>query len=283
MPVSDAATPEDFLRHLVVESTGEDRFSARCAPAWPGRAFGGQLAAHSLQAAATTVPDTMRPWSLHIVFHAPVRSLEPVGYEVSRVKDGRSVSTRQVRVVQDDKLRATALMVFGAPGDGPQHQFHRPPTTAPEDLQPEEWVLDPTIVPADADFAALGYPAHPLFEVRVVPETASGARHAWIRVRPTIPHDELTSASTLCAMADLNLGTTALAPHGGRAQATDLQLGAIELALWFTSRADVNNWTLFAQDTPFGGDGHALAYGIFYNSDGNVSAVTLQNSLMRRS
>lgn len=283
--MTDQATTQDFLARLDVQMLGPDRFSATCLPAWPGRAFGGQLAAHALQAAARTVDTALVPWSLHTHFHAPVRTLEPVEYVVETVKSGRTLASRRVQVLQDDKLRASALALFGVEGDGPSHQFDVPDTTPPEELTSDDWILDHSIVAEDADFDALGYPPLPLLEVRSVPLTPTAddpyARQVWMRTIPELPSDTLTTASVLCAFADLTLGTTALAPHGGRAQSADLQMGALELAMWFTAPARLHEWTLCAESTAFAGGGHGLAHGVFFNSEQRVSAIAIQNALMR--
>lgn len=279
---------DDFLSRFSVVPEGDDHFSGQCFPGWPGRAFGGQLAAQSLHAAALTAPEGMDPWSMSIYFHAPVKSNEPIDYEVTRIKDGKTTATRMVRLNQDGRHRDTAMVLFGRPGEGPEHHFSRPVATPPEDLAPVDRIIDPNVVPPDADFEALGYPAEALIEMRVAepdPELGDEAaqyRPAWMRVIPPIPTDALTSAMTLCYLCDITLGTTALEPHGGRAGTTDLQLGAIELALWFTGSASLNNWSLFSQETSFAGGGHGLSHGIFYDSNGRVVAVAGQNALMRR-
>ena len=276
---------DDFLRRFEVEAAGGDHFGGTCYPGWPGKAFGGQLAAQALHSAARTAPEGMDPWSTSIYFHAPVRSNEPIDYEVVRIKDGKTTATRQVRVNQDGKLRATSMTLFGRPGSGPEHRASRPLATPPDDLPAVERIIDPTVVPADADFDALGYPTEALVELRVDtpnddPES-SLFRQVWMRVVPDIPQDALTGAMTLCYLCDITLGTTALEPHGGRSATTDLQLGAIELALWFTGPAALNDWSLFSQETSFAGGGHGLSHGLFYDSRGHLVAVAGQNALMR--
>ena len=276
---------EDFLRRFEVTTAGSDHFTGTCFPGWPGKAFGGQLAAQALHAAALTAPEGMDPWSTSIYFHAPVRSNEPIDYEVVRIKDGKTTATRQVRVNQDGKLRATSMSLFGRPGEGPEHRVSRPPATPPHDLPAIDRIIDPTVVPPDADFEALGYPTEALVELRVdTPGDADEARlfrQVWMRVVPDIPQDAHTGAMTLCYLCDITLGTTALEPHGGRAATTDLQLGAIELALWFTGPAALNDWSLFSQETSFAGGGHGLSHGLFYDSHGRLVAVAGQNALMR--
>ena len=312
------ADAREFLARLAVTQLETDIFSGTCSPAWPGRAFGGQLAAQSLQAAAATRGDSnMHPWSLHMYFHAPVRANEPAQYTVDRIRDGRTTATRGVRVIQDGKHRATAMVLFGTSAAGPTHQYAPPETLPPHLIAPEERLVHPTIVPPDADFAALGYPVESLVELRIVessitdaapdadphsdtdpsarPNTAAEDHHdattarkidfsrqVWIRVLPDLPDDPITSATTMTYLADVTLGTTALTPHGGRWATTDLQLGAVELALWFTGPARLSDWTLFTQDTAFTGRGHGLAHGVFYNSEGELCGLAMQNALMRR-
>lgn len=274
---------DEFLARLTVSPTHEDEFTSTCQPAWPGRAFGGQLAAQSLQAAAHTAQDK-NPWSLHVYFHAPVKALEPVDYRVERVKDGRTLATRRVRIEQHGRLRATAIVLFGVPGEGPSHQYQRPETVPVEQLPPVERLIHPTIVPLDADLDALGYPQEALVELRRVtpqPGDVPFSRKVWMRIVPDLPTDPVTVASSLAYLCDISLGTTALEPHGGREATTDLQLGAIELGLWFTGPARLHEWTLFSQFSAFSGGGHGIAHGVFYNSDGDVAAVAMQNALLR--
>lgn len=270
---------DDFLGRLAVSPIGADRFQGVCHPAWPGRAFGGQLAAQSVTAAAGTVAG-MDPWSLHIYFHAPVRSNEPVEYQVERVKQGRTLASRRVLIEQDSSLRASATVLFGAPGEGPRHQFQQPDVSAPDTVAARERFIDTTILPLAADWEQLGYPQHALVDLRALP--GDGESHdVWLRVLASLPDDPVTVAATFAYLSDICLGTTALEPHGGRSNSGDLQLGALELGLWFTAGARLDEWTLFSTYTGFAGGGHALAHGVFYNSDGEVAAAAIQNALMR--
>lgn len=271
---------DEIIAALAVTPTSEDRFAGTSYPAWPGRAFGGLLAAQSLDAAARTTAAGLEPWSLHIHFHAPVRANVPADYVVRRIKDGHSLASRHVAIEQDGRLRASAMALFGAARQGPRHQYERPDTPAPELLTSEPRILHTTIVPPDADADALGYPAVTPIEMRIVRD-ANATSRVWLRTTAPVPSDPLTVAKTLCCFADLTLGTTALEPHGGRDATTDLQLGAVELALWFTGPAQVDEWTLFSQESSFAGGGHGLAHGVFFNSAGDVCALALQDALMR--
>lgn len=278
----DPAT--EFLGRLTVTPDGEDRFAGTCHPGWPGRAFGGQVAAQALQAAAATVDGMgMEPWSIHTYFHAPVASGAPARYEVLRIKDGRTLASRQVRVVQEGRLRVTAMALFGVPGTGPDHQWGAPDVAPPQAFPPEDRLIHPTVAPVDTDFAGLGYPDESRVDLRITRDEADATGHvpAWMRVTVDLPADPVTSASTLCYLSDITLGTTALGPHGGRDATTHLQLGAMELALWFARPVPPGTWVLFQLGTAFAGGGHGLAHAVVYDQAGEVVAIAAQNALMR--
>lgn len=278
----------EFLNRFKVEALGDSRFTAECHPAWPGRAFGGQLAAQSLMAAAATVQDSAKePASLHICFTAPVQSGVPIVYAVESLKEGKTLATRLVRILQNDVLRATANILFSSAADGPSHESQRPEVTAPEYLPSEERLIHPTIAPIDADFEAMGYPMDSMIELKIERKKHQNegledyAQKAWMRVSTELPIDALISASVLAYLSDITLGTTLLEAHGGRSKTTDLQLGAIELALWFFKPTTPSDWILFSQNAPFAGRGRGAAYGAFRNQQGELCAVAFQNALMR--
>src|SRR6201986_1331912 len=65
------------------------------------RVFGGQVAGQALVAAARTVEDRSRMvHSLHAYFLRPGDPTVPILYEVDRIRDGRSFTTRRVVAVQ---------------------------------------------------------------------------------------------------------------------------------------------------------------------------------------
>ena len=277
-----------LLSRFTVTPVSDGVFTGTCHPAWPGKAFGGQIAAQLLQSAAATADAALHPWSIHTIFHSPIASGEPIDYRVVDLKSGRTVASRQVLAEQGGSLRASAVVVLGSPASGPVHQITRPEAVGPEDAQRVERLLTAAILPPDVDYVALGYPVEAMFELRVaqtpehVAQADSFGTRTWMRTLESLPDDPLTVATALCYLSDVTLGTAAIEPHGGRESNPDLQFGAVELALWFTGRARLDEWTLFSQDSSFAGSGHALAHGGFFNSDGELCAVALQHALMRQ-
>ena len=69
----------------------------------PPRVFGGQVAGQALVAAGRTVPADRGVHSLHAYFIRPGDPAIPIVYEVDRVRDGRSFTTRRVMAIQHGK------------------------------------------------------------------------------------------------------------------------------------------------------------------------------------
>lgn len=284
--MSDPSATREFLDRLAVDHIDGDRFSGTCHPAWPGRAFGGQVLAKALRAAArTTLDDAMQPVSVHAYFHAPVAAGQVAHFEVDRVRDGRSFATRRVSVTQDARLLVTVMVLLGQPGEGPDHQKEAPVVPSPDVLTAEERLIPEVILPADTDFDALGYPSDGQVDLRVIDDDTSAAgtrRPTWMRAKVDLPDDPLIGAALLCYLSDITLGTTALEPHGGREATTDMQLGALELSLWFLRPVPTRDWMLFDFTSPAAGAGRALAQGVVYDATGVAIAFAVQGSLLRR-
>ena len=99
------------------------------------RVFGGQVAAQSLMAAGRTV-ETGRPHSLHAYFLRPGDPNVPILYEVDRIRDGRSFTTRRVVAIQHGRAIFNMSASFHVDETGLSHQFPMPDVPDPETLEP---------------------------------------------------------------------------------------------------------------------------------------------------
>ena len=91
MPASLA----DLISILDLETLGGDRFRGFSPPSGWQRVFGGQVVGQSLVAACRTVEGRL-PHSLHAYFILPGDPAVPIEYDVARLRDGGSFSTRRV-------------------------------------------------------------------------------------------------------------------------------------------------------------------------------------------
>ena len=82
------------------------------------RVFGGQVAGQALVAAARTVDADRRVHSLHAYFLRPGDPTVPILYEVDRIRDGRSFTTRRVVAIQHGRPIFNLSASFHVPRGG---------------------------------------------------------------------------------------------------------------------------------------------------------------------
>lgn len=284
--MTDGAGDHDFINRLTLVPIDRDIFTGICHSGAPMRAFGGQIAAQSLMAAGATVGDASRHvHSLHGYFLRPGRTKESITYLVDRPRDGRSFSTRFVRAVQDGETIFMMTASFALTDPGPTHQFTAPTIATPSSL-PGSRIAD-TVPTEIRERRRLDYPEEQLFELRFVEDEHETLplvddryeRTTWVRITQPLPDDPLTQACALTYLSDLTMVGTAIAPHHKFREG--LQLASIDHAMWFHAPVRVDEWLLFAQDTPVANAGHGLARGLFYDTKGVLVASVVQESLMR--
>src|SRR5580765_5181279 len=98
------------------------------------RVFGGQVAGQALVAAARTVAPGRSVHSLHAYFLRPGDPTVPILYEVDRIRDGRSFTTRRVVAVQHGRAIFNLQSSFQVPEAGLEHEDPMPDVPPPESL-----------------------------------------------------------------------------------------------------------------------------------------------------
>jgi acyl-CoA thioesterase-2 len=273
-----APTFDDILK---LDQVGEDVFEGSTPPgafAAAGPAiFGGQLVAQALLAAGQTAPDKIRH-SLHAYYARPGDVAQPVTYEVARVRDGRSFSTRQVTARQRGAVVLLFIASFKHPEAGPAHQGEMPKAPSPDDPQINSgrpfWDV-PTIQGVPMELrrvvpAALPAPAgHP------------PVQRFWFRAKAPIAGGEAMQAAALAYISDLALLATPMLPHSDAFVAGKGVSSSIDHALWFHRPTDVGEWHLFDQNSPTADDARGLALGSIWRADGTLVATAAQEGLMR--
>jgi acyl-CoA thioesterase-2 len=287
--------PRDLLQSfaqlrqvLELERVGPDRFRGGNEPNRFGRLFGGQVIAQALTAAARTVEERL-PHSLHAYFLKTGDPEVPVEFEVHRVRDGRAFATRRVLALQNGEAILTLAASFQREETGDEHQLPMPAVPPPESLRPAHeqvrdalasrmpgeaagrvWLESPPPVdwrPARSPSFLLRGPGEPHQEI-------------WFRFPAVASDDPLIHRVLLAYASDLSLLDVIARSHGlvpGRAM-----LASLDHALWFQRSARVDQWLLFAQESPSAAGARGLARGMIYTREGNLVASVAQEGLMRR-
>lgn len=276
-------TMSDLLAVLDLEPLEVDLFRGRSPETSLQRIFGGQVAAQALVAAGRTV-DAARPvHSLHAYFLRAGDTAAPVVYQVERIRDGGSFTTRRVVAVQHGRPIFFMSASFQVVEEGLDHQDPMPAGVPGPDELPD---LEARIATGHPVWSAVwrDWQAIDFRHVADSPFGGVGDRpgaHSpvWIRAAEPLPDDPLLHVCVLAYASDLTLLFSALAPHP--VTPLDLQMASIDHAMWFHRSFRADEWLLYDQESPSASGGRGLARGRVFTQDGRLVGSVVQEGLVR--
>ncbi len=252
----------------------------------PARVFGGQVAAQALIAAGRTVPSERRVHSLHSYFLRPGSPTQPIVYQVDRVRDGMSFTTRRVVAIQHGKPIFTMSASFQVDEPGVDHAVPMPAVPAPEALAG----YAERIAPIKERMAVWGRIPRP-FDIRYVDDPPWVSRLSgpqpqannkmWFRADGVLPDDELLHVCVLAYLSDLTLLYSVLATHALSAEFDRLQMASLDHAMWFHRPFRVDDWVLYDVSSPSASGARGLGTGRFFDQQGRLLATVVQEGLVR--
>jgi len=266
---SPEITDIDFVDLLTLEPHGPDTFVGRSARyPWGVRLFGGQVVAQALKAAASTVATDRPAHSLHAYFIRPGSHDEPVRYEVERLRDGRSFSTRQVVARQSAGAILNLSVSFQVPEDEADVQI----VTIPDVAGPDD--------PAhqDSSWGAL-------IDRRAV-DLSTGHVGYWIRLTADLGDDPIDAACGLAFMSDAAPSRAARSSHpdftGAWSDHRLFQGASLDHSMWFHRPCDPTGWHWFDTRSHGLSGGRGLVTGDVVAADGTQVATIAQQVLLLR-
>ncbi|MDT8914215.1 acyl-CoA thioesterase II [Amycolatopsis sp. PS_44_ISF1] len=248
----------------------------------PVRVFGGQVAGQALVAAGRTVPDERRVHSLHAYFIRGGDPSVPIVYEVDRIRDGRSFTTRRVVAVQHGKAIFSLSASFQKDEDGVGHADAMPDVPAPETLptfheRVEGLGLRFTDRPRPIDVRYVNEPPWVTRETGERPAT----NRVWMRADGTLPDQQLLHVCVLAYASDMTLLDSVLARHGVYWDDKNVLGVSLDHALWFHRPFRADDWLLYDCASPNAAGARGLATGRFFAQDGTLVATVVQEGLLR--
>ena len=279
--VTGQAALDELVGLLDLEQLERNLFRGVSPPHSPTRVFGGQVAGQALVAAGRTVEPERAVHSLHSYFLRPGDPRVPIVFDVERVRDGRSFTTRRVRAVQHGEVIFTLGASFQLPQRGVEHAEPPPPgVPAPEDL-PDlgEWLRGERTflsgVPRPLD---LRFVEAPLWTSRRGPATDQPQR-VWMRADGTLPHDPMLHVCLLTYASDLTLLASVLAPHP--LPMSQVAMASLDHAMWFHHPFRADEWLLYECRSPSASGSRGLATGRFFTRDGRLVVTAVQEGMVR--
>ncbi len=247
------------------------------------RVFGGQVAAQSLMAAGRTV-ESGRPHSLHAYFLRPGDPSVPILYDVDRIRDGRSFTTRRVVAIQHGRAIFHLSASFHADEPGMTHQFPMPEVPDPGSLESMETRLEP-YREALAEWFAKPHPIDQRY-IGELPFSRKASKEPiqrlWIRADGTLPDDPLLHACIATYASDMSLFDTMLAPHEVTWDDADFMGASLDHCMWFHRPFRADEWLLYDMDSPTAYGARGLARGFLFTQSGELAVSVVQEGLMRK-
>ncbi len=277
-----------LLSLLDLEQLEVNLFRGHSLPTGFTRVYGGQVLAQSVVAAQRTVEVPRSMHSMHAYFLLAGDPAAPIVYEVERVRDGGSFTTRRVKAVQHGQAIFVMSASFHKEEASFDHQTPMPDVPGPEELPSEEQLRAALLDRMPENLKSYLTRERPI-EMRVVEvdryrsrTKGEPAQHVWVRTTGKLPDDPQIHQCVLAFASDFTLLDTALVPHGKLMFDTDIQLASLDHAMWIHRSFRADEWLLYAQDSPSAGGARGFSRGKVFRQDGTLVASTAQEGLMRQ-
>ena len=279
---------EDLLNLLDLEPIEVNIYRGANRDIGSGRVFGGQVLAQSLVAAQRTVEEGRIAHSVHGYFILPGDLKAPIVYFVDRLRDGKSFTTRRVTAIQHGRAIFNMSASFQVREPGLEHQLPMPNVPAPEALRPELDLIRERADDIPRPLRDVVTQDRPI-DFRPVehldpfnPAPLPPIKHMWLRAIGEMPDDPLMHQAVLAYASDYGLLGTALQPHGRTFRQPDIQVASLDHALWFHRDCRVDEWLLYAIDSPVAAGARGFTRGTIFTRDGRLVASVAQEGLIRQ-
>ena len=278
---------QELLSILDLEELEHNLYRGRSPKMNWQRVFGGQTIAQALVAACRTVDPDRHVHSLHGYFMLPGDTTVPIVYEVDRIRDGSSFTTRRVVAIQHGRAIFSLEASFQHDEEGLDHQFPMPEDVPPpSSLKPQHELLEQAEhVPENIRrFWARERP----LEIRPVNldhytsrEKLPPRQNIWMRTTGPVPAERTVQVAVLAYLSDMTLLDTSTFAHGRAVFDRDLQVASLDHAMWFHRPHPLDGWLLYTQDSPSASGARGFTRGAIYAEDGTLIASVAQEGLIR--
>lgn len=280
----------DLLALLDLEPVEANLFRGNNPNTSSERVFGGQVIGQAIAATCRTVEDRL-PHSLHCYFIQPGDPQAPIIYEVERLRDGKSYSTRRANAIQHGRSIFSIMVSFHAEEEGAfNHQDKMPEVKPPEKFTGEE--LSRQLIFSEMPEIIRRYyePDRPV-QLRPVEigrylgeRIHDGRIHIWMKTAAKLPDDPALHRCALAYASDLSLLDAVMARYGRTLFDGRIMSGSLDHAMWFHRPFRADEWLLYAKESPSAQCGRGLTRGLIFKPDGTlVASVAQEGSVRERS
>jgi acyl-CoA thioesterase-2 len=279
---------DDLLQILDLETLEHNLFRGRSPQTSWQRVFGGQVIGQALVAACRTVDVAGRPpHSLHAYFLLGGDPKVPIIYEVDRIRDGKSFTTRTVKAIQHGQAIFSMSVSFHVQEQGFTHQSKMPDVPPPDKLASDD-ELRKNILPTMPESVRRFFERERPIELRPVEyerylgkKIDEGKFNIWIRCISRLPDDPSIHQCVLAYASDMALLDASLIPHGRSVFDRRIMAASLDHALWFHRPFRADEWLLYAQESPSSSGARGFSRGLIFATDGTLVASVAQEGMIR--
>lgn len=278
---------KELIKLLDLEKIEENIFRGQSTSIGSPRVFGGQVLAQALNAAIRTAPDDRYVHSLHAYFILPGDIEQAIIFNVDRIRDGGSFTTRRVMAIQKGQPIFLMAVSFQLVQEGFDHHVSMPNVSGPEHLVSWDDIAEKYSEHLPENLRRFLNIERPIdfkpveLENPALPGKRQPFRHVWMKPKGEIPDDRGLHQTALAYASDYNLLTTALLPHGNEASFGNVQLASLDHAMWFHRDFRWDDWVLYAIDSPSASNARGFTRGNIFTQDGRLIASVVQEGLVR--
>src|SRR5262245_7975834 len=278
---------DDLLSILDLEQLEVNLFRGRSPQSRWQRVFGGQVIGQALVAATRTVNPDRRPHSLHAYFLLGGDPKVPIIYEVDRIRDGKSFTTRRVVAIQHGQAIFTMAASYHLAETGFAHQANMPDVPRPEKLPGGPELPAAALANMPEVIRRFFEQERPVelrpveFERYLGRPTEDSRFHVWIRTTGPLTDDRAIHQCVLAYASDMMLLDTSLIPHGRTVFDKRIMAASLDHALWFHRPFRADEWLLYAQDSPSAAGACGFSRGLIFKQDGTLIASVAQEGMIR--
>lgn len=249
--------------------------------------YGGQVIGQALSAARYTVDSDRTVHSFHSYFLYPGDPEKPIIYDVENLRDGRSFSTRRVKAIQNGRPIFYLTASYHGEAPGFEHQNTMPDISGPENFTSESELAAQIahLLPEKIKKVFCGEKAIEMRPVTVInplkPQKAEPKQYLWIRANGELPNNQLIHQYLLGYASDWGFLVTALHPHKVSLMTPNFQVATIDHSIWFHRPFKMDEWLLYAIESPTASNTRGLVRGEIYNRQGDLVATAVQEGVMR--
>lgn len=281
-------TLEELIDLLTLEQLDDHTFVGQNYLAPWGRVFGGQVLGQSLHAAYQTVPKDRIAHSMHGYFILGGNINVPIRYEVDLIRNGGSFTTRRVVAFQNGKAIFNMAASFQLKQDGVDHQITMPNLLPPEKLSTSLEQIEEIKDSSPEAYKRIKYTHPQVFEFKPIEKITSQLAkngppfsHIWMRTSDKATIDLPMQHQLLAYASDYNLLSTASLPHRELLNKNSAFYASLDHALWFHREFDIQEWLLYAMDSPSASNSRGFSRGSIFSNDGVLVASVAQEGLIR--